>query len=279
MHKYYMTLPGDMLALFQSASHEMTDDVRLKMAAYVPGIAWSATMPERGPDIVIQHTMTDRPFLADGGTRIMISTATHETFPDDLYHLLYAVIRRQLIAREMYPVHAACVGDDDGYRLIVGHSGSGKTTLAHRLVSEHGMKLFSGNKTVIRFNDDGTMTAIAGTRTMTALDRDLNRYAYKMNECQYTRDQTVAIASIDLVRINDGVEETQVLSRTSALHTLYPFFIDQVNADVIVNGCDILDGTVGAGAKGYLARNLSRSSVPVSKHAGSVSFLLRSLRP
>jgi len=148
--------------------------------------------------------------------------------------------------------------------------------LAQRLVEHHGFKLFSGNKTVVKFDESGGLIAVAGTRTMTALDAGLRRFAYKMPEDSYATGP-VLIKSIGLIKINEGVEETQKLAPLSALHTLYPYFMDAVNADVIVNGKDVFDGSPITSVKPTLTSNLQRllQHTPVIKSSGSILYLER----
>lgn len=223
-------------------------------------------------DIVIEHRTGDAALTVSGNNVTLISAPT-DSLPADLYHLTYAVTRRALMDRGYFCVHAACVGAGDDFRLVAGHSGAGKTTLAQRLVDGHGYKLLSGNKTVVRFDDDGGMIAVAGTRTMTAVDGNLKRFAYDMAASDYA-DGPVKIRAIDIVRINDGVAEVERLSSLSALHTLYPYFLDAVNADVIVNGRDIYDGTATPAQKSVLARGLA-DAPPVRKISGTMDFMTR----
>lgn len=273
MADFYFSLPGGLTALFRTAC-ALGPHERLQLGAYVPGIA-ALDKPPAQPDITLFHETADRPRLEDGGAHVALYAPAGEKLPADLYHLFYGVARRELLKRGFYTVHAACVGRDDAYTLIVGPSGAGKTTLAHKLVETHGLKLFSGNKTVVRFDRDGGIRAVAGTKTMTALDGGLNRHAYEMNPDDYAQQTEVEIKSILLVRINDGVEETQTLTPLSALHSLYPCFMDAVNADIIVNGRDLLDGTPDRQTRQALGEKLGRavSRIPVRKYAGTVKFL------
>ncbi|MBU0799500.1 MAG: hypothetical protein KKA05_00710 [Alphaproteobacteria bacterium] len=277
MAEHYLGLPGGLTACFRTAC-AVGPEERLQFGAYVPGLVFLDHAPDR-VDITVDHAFSDSPRLEDNGRHVTLWAPKSEKLPADIYHLLYGIERRALLMRGFYSVHAACVGTGGDYRLIVGHSGVGKTTVTHNLVEKHNMKLFSGNKTVIRFDDDGSIKAVAGIRTMTALDSDLNRYAYEMAPEKYAAQAEVDIKSIALVRINDGVAETQRLGPLSALHSLYPYFMDAVNADVIVNGKDIFDGAAQGGAKAHLTERLGATlrQIPVSKYAGTVPFLERKL--
>lgn len=273
MTDHYFSLPGGLTARFRTACAIGREEF-LQLGAYVPGIS-IAEQPAENPDITITHVISDAPSLKDNDNSVILHSPESASLPADLYHLFYGVARREWMKRGLYPVHAACVGKGEDFTLIVGHSGAGKTTLAQNLVEKHAMTLFSGNKTVVRFDAEGTITAVAGTKTMTALDDRLNRFAYEMPSDSYAHQPEVKIKSIALVRVNDGVEEEQALRPLSALHTLYPYFMDAVNADVIVNGQDILDGTPTTDIKAGLTSELcgAVALLPVHKYAGSMAFL------
>ncbi len=273
MADYFFSLPGDLTARFKTDC-AITEQEQLQLGAYVPGIV-PIKVPPDNPDIIIEHVCSDVPRLEDGGAYIKLYAPHSKKLPVDLYHLFYGVERRELLKRDLYSIHAACVGKDNDYALIVGHSGAGKTTLAQKLVKECGMKLFSGNKTVVRFKEDGGVEAVAGTRTMTTLDKRLTRHAYEMSAGEYSKEKTVPIKSIAIVRVNDGVREAQRLEPLSALHTLYPYFMDTVNADIIVNGKDILNGVSSVDTKEKLALSLGKAidSLQVFRYSGSIDFL------
>ncbi len=247
MPEIYATMAGGLTARFDTARNIRAH--ALHFGAHIPAFAFVDAAPDQ-----IDIDMGD------------------VTLPD-AYHLLYGHVRKALLARDLYPVHAACVGDDAGYALLVGHSGSGKTTLAQQLLAQD-HKLYSGNKTVMRKHGSG-LDAIAGTRTMTALDAAFTRHAALLPEAAYAPTSTVPIKNIFIVRVNDGVTEDQRLAPLSALHTLYPYFMDAVNADVIVNGKTVFDGHVDAGVKSRLVETLGRAleAIPVRKISGSIAYM------
>jgi len=273
-----LSIAGCLTARFRSACDiHHHDAIKRQLHAHIPGLVFGKE-GDQPPIITIEHHQSANPRLECTADEVRYYGAAGEAFPVDLYHLLYGITRRALLERNLYCVHAACVGGADGYHLIIGHSGSGKTTLAQNLVEHHGMTLFSGNKTVIRFEGDGGLTAIAGTPTMTALDKDFNRFAYGLANDQYAPKAEVPITAITIIRVNDGVEETQTLGGLSALHTLYPYFMDTVNADVIVNGKDVFDGTPPAAAKDALVAGLTQAfahNIPVRKISGSMAYMCR----
>lgn len=274
MAEYYLSLPGGLKARFKTACDlRENDESRLYLAAHVPGVRFLDEKPDSF-DFSLNHEFAEKTRLVSKGNDITFFTPTADEFARDICHLLYAVTRRELLKNELYPVHAACVGQDDSYVLIVGHSGAGKSTLAHDLVAEDDWKLFSGNKTVTSF-EDGAIRAIAGTSTMTVLDDKLKRQSYEMDPECYAEDPEVTIEAVHIVRVNDGVEETQKLARSTGIRALHPFFLDVVNADVIVGDYHVFNGATSSKIKHHLNRQLRQSlkAVPVYKSSGSMDFL------
>ena len=277
MVKHYLTLPGGLTACFKSACDLHGDaDAQLYLRAHLPGAVLLDSPPPEKPDFTIHHEFSEKTRLVCKGDEVFFYTPSADEFSRDICHLLYAAERKELLKRELYPIHSACVGNEDGYVLLVGHSGAGKSTLAHKLVNEHGMKLFSGNKTVTTFDEEtGRINAVAGTRTMTVLDESLRRHAYELENGQYEPAPTVNISAIHLIQVNDGVEETRKLARSTGIRDLHHFFMDAVNADVIVGDYHVFNGAVPSQVKHHLLRQLRQSlkSVPVYKSAGSMAFL------
>lgn len=269
---HHFALGGGLALHFYSAC-TLTEATVLQFGAHLPGLT-VLRGKAANPDLSLTHSFGMHPCLEDDGDRVKLHTAFSADMPEDVAHLLYGMQRRKLQQSGLFPVHAACVGRDGRFILIAGHSGSGKTTLAQKLVDEHGFRLLSGNKTVLRFEENGQLTAIAGTTTMTALDNTQGRHAYTLPPQVYARGEQ-PVAGILLPRLNDGVCEHQQLKGLSALHTLYPYFTDAVNADVIVNGKDLFDGTTPKAARAFLARALPESlhRTEVRKASGSLQHL------
>jgi len=277
MASYYLSLPGGLTACLRTPFVlERDDRVRLRFGAYVPGMAYLDAAPKR-VDFTVEHLPSRRPRLEVRGRRIALYAPEKDPFPEDLYHLFMGVARRELLRNHCYPVHSSCVGTKGRYVLLIGHSGMGKTTLAHRLVRTHGLQLYSGGKTVTRFASDGGLRAIAGTRTMTALDRTLNRYAYRMTPAEEAPFGEVRIVGIYLPKVNGGVKERRTLTPLSALHTLYSYFLDTVHTDVVVNGKEVFDGAPPSRVKQEVAQGLVRMTkrLPVMMISGLPAFLAR----
>jgi hypothetical protein len=191
-------------------------------------------------------------------------------------------------------VIGVCVGDDRGYALIVGHSGAGKTALSLALLRAGEKRLFSGNKTVVSFSEEGSLWAVAGTKTTTikAVDKARysnfigegvdywSRFAFFLDDAYQSSATKVPIRHVVIARLNDGVEEGSLLSPTSALHALYPFFLDKVNEDILLgSGLGLLDGSVPVHMKRWLMERLQRTlgGTRVYSLAGSLDFHIKTI--
>lgn len=138
------------------------------------------------------------------------------------------------------------------------------------------------------------MQALAGTQTITrkqevesaiAADKEegldyVGRRAYALTDNAYSREQAVTITAITLARLNDGVAEREELSSLSALHRLFPFFLDKVNADtVLLGGKTVFSGNLppeeDRQVKTNLALALSKSlpSLSLTTLAGSLDYV------
>lgn len=194
----------------------------------------------------------------------------------DAPHYLYGLARLGLLKKGLFPVHAACVGHDGRYALLVGHSGDGKTTVAMSLVGRGGWKMFSGNKTVVDLSAPGQIVAVGGTKTVTTRQADGGRSVARLDLDRSETAPQVPVVAIFRVRLSDGADRAVRLSALSALHTLYPFFLDVANADVILDGgARVLSGEPPVGTREKLARELAAAlaKVPAYEVTGSAAFV------
>jgi len=191
----------------------------------------------------------------------------------DIPHLLYAIVRKSWISRGLYPAHAAAVQKLSGEAvLLAGPSGVGKTTISDALVERTGWGFISGNKTLVSA-DGRKMDIHAATLTRSILQPDGSRQQLQV-ECAGV--YPIKIAAIILPYLNDGRQDWYQLSQLSALHTLFPLFLDAMNADVLIDSAAALyDGAVSAAAKRGLATALEKvlGAIPVYRGVGSLDFL------
>ena len=241
------------------------------LEAYVPGVQQLSVVPEK-KDIVFD-----------------LSSIKGSVSDLDFCHALYSVARSALLERHYYSVHAACIASQSGEGvLIVGHSGTGKTSVALEFIQKEHGKMFSGNKTVVSFEDG--LVAKAGTRIMTIRSADRERYsgiieegfsygerlAFSLKEDGYEMSKSLSIRKIILIRLDDAKEETHQLSESTALHVLYPYFLDTVNADTILGeDMKIIAGIASQEVREFLARSLSErlKHVPVYFISGSSGYI------
>jgi hypothetical protein len=311
IYSYALHLPGPLRVLVQ-CSRPLFDEPQNKLlaAAYIPGIKFAQAQGEH--DLKVSYR-EGQPLLTVDASGIELSDTFHGHTLLDLIHLIYSACRLQWLKRGLYCVHSACIGApapsklnadkagdapaecNPGLSLIVGHSGSGKTTLALSL-AEQGQKIFSANKTLLSLDADG-IKAIAGTETITRTSSTeakaqsqaqaqiklgahpyLGRSAYLLPEEHYLAGgagkSNLQVTTIALTRLNDGAEEWEPLSAISALHKLFPFFLDSVNADtVLLHGGDVFSGALPPDQEALVRKTLAAALVSAlaKVHAVSVS--------
>lgn len=238
-----------------------------KLGAFIPSLR-RIENPKQTDFILYLHTTEEKPVFRDAHpTYVYERSPRDQSLPEDIFHLLYGLVRKQLIENhQIFCVHSACLSYCDQNLLFVGHSGSGKTTLAQLMIDHHDAKLISGNKTLIEIAPQGLIIH-GGTHTMTALDKNLNRYAYALPSNKYHTGHKERVDYIFLPRLNDGVCENIVLQDPSKLHTLYPYFLDSVNSDIIVNGAYVFNGDVEISIKKHLIAGLASCLKNISVRA------------
>ncbi|MDA2922386.1 hypothetical protein MYX07_03920 [Patescibacteria group bacterium AH-259-L07] len=295
MHDFFLSLPSNLNICLTSKRDFLSDnDVRFLAQAYLPGLNFLRSKPDK-ISITVKYIESAARHMVRRGNHITIYGHWRgESSILDIFHLLYSTARINWLSRGLYPIHATCVGINN-YTLIVGHSGVGKTSITLQMVNKYRTKIFSGNKTLVSFKRDGTINAVAGTKIMTMNTADFNRYmptvehmvhyqnrkAFLLEKNKYASESSVKIKSIVIVRINDGVEECSKLNPERALHMLYPYFLDRVNADTIVcDGKDVFVGTPPEGTQRQLVSLLSRSLPHISVYTvnGSVSFIANTIK-
>jgi hypothetical protein len=290
MHVYNLSLPADLHVRLE-LPYPVFDDpnARLLLGAYLPGTHFSFEPPVT-PTLSINFRQAQKPRVINGRKLIIYDTWNGQASLLDFIHLIYSACRLHWLQKGLYPVHSACVDD----LLIVGHSGAGKTSTALRLASKGG-KIFSGNKTLLKIGEDGRLVAVAGTHTITGKAGDaekhlpaigekvgyVGRSAFLLDPKMYSLATEVAIRRIAFVHVNDGADAFTQLEPLSALHRLFPFFLDAVNADAVVcAGNAVLPGTPPRGTQKSLTEQLLpalQQNVSVCAVTGSMSFIENAL--
>ena len=267
---------------------DFSNKAELFLKARVPGIMVLNSEPAQ-VDLLIEHHESSEKKLIQEDARCTIYDTWNGVLPDDALYLLYGMIRAHLLKMNLYPVHAICIGNEE-YILVLGHTGVGKTSIALNLLQNKTMKLFSGDKTIVNFSEDG-LFAVAGTYTMTirSCDKDKlvrlgikdevtygERLAFALEEDKYCSEKEVHIKAIVLARLNDHLPELKQETRLGALHKLYPYFLDVVNADIVLSTIDeVFTVNLPMGIQKRLVRSLKQllETTPVYSLTGSSDFV------
>lgn len=286
---YFSVLDEFFIKISSDAEFIFTDTEFLLLQGYVPAISWLKEAPEK-IDFTIEHQEISNKKFVQEDSRLIINDEWQGKFSTDLYHLLYGITRLWLLKKKEFAVHGACLGKDDSYTLVLGHSGNGKTSIVLKSLLDDKVKIFSGNKTVISFSP-GSIIGIAGTKTITIRGEDkdklndsgvknfveyFGRHAFNLEKDKYSHLKTVPIKTIAIVKLNDYQEEFKELNTLSALHTVYPYFLDAVNADIVLSGAEsVFLGTPPAGVQNFLVSQLKNvlEHIPVYSIIGSAPFV------
>lgn len=308
-HQYLLRLPGALQVLLDLPQPLFDDPAAcLLLGAYLPGVELadlSAKSEKREKGLVtiaLRQSSKPRLSLSKNGKSYTFFTPSTGDALMDLIFLTYGIVRQKWLKLGLYCVHAACLENQQKQlSLIVGHSGVGKTAITLSALAR-GYKVFSGNRTLVEITpgsskgDPVIITAVAGTSTITTKAEDLARHlpealeneevgyegrsAFSLSKRFYADPAPQAVTLISLPRLNDGAEKSRQLSALSALHKLYPFFLDAVNADIVLAGGRLVfAGSPPSSVNKRLARALSQAltKLPVWELEGSLPFINHTL--
>ncbi len=284
----YMSLPGGLTACIESDSEFFYGpETVLLLQAYVPGVEIISQVPEQ-VDIQIQHSESEKFHLEDQGVALHLSSPWKGRIDLEVFLMLYAMLRRKLLLGKLYTIHGACIQKNDPL-LIIGHSASGKTSILLKLVEKYNYQVFSGNKTVVSFSAAGLLP-IAGTKTITVKKADQglsaaipsggfpywDRYAFQLPAKAYFAGQALPVRTIVLTRIDDRRSSCRRIEPITAVHKLYTYFLDVINADVVFgNGKGLVSSETTRESKQYLvdALRVALADIAVYDYVGTADSM------
>jgi len=253
-------LAGSITLLISSNSDvNFEEENKIVLQAYLPELIELEQLPEE-PDLRIIHLEKEGFSLEQSDSQVTIKEKWRNKLSPDLPHLMYGMARRHWIHHGLFSIHSACVGNEkEGFVLLVGQAGSGKTSTALECVRRYGLEIYSGDKTLIEVDENATLWAIGGTKVLTSrapekgrwremVDEAVQvgaRYAFRLRSEYYPDAKRVRIKAVVLLSLNDGHDSSNEYSSLSAIHNLYPFFLDTQKEDVLLDeGNEIFFGTI-----------------------------------
>ena len=291
----HFSINNNFVILLQSDTpFTFTGEDLLLLKGHVPGIELLNEPPSK-IDFVLEHIQSSEKSVLEEVNKVTIKDEWSERLPDDITHLLYGISRKLYLSANQYPVHGACLELSGKNMLIVGHSGAGKTSVTLELLKNNKVELFSGNKTVVDFNNNH-FEAVAGTPTITVRKSDMKlfseiekeqeherweRNTFLLPQHRYTENDSVAIDTITIVKLTSYTESCDQLAHPSSLHTLYPYFMDLVNADIILADFGrVFSSDTAIESKEALVQALSivSDSTPVFSITGTTSYVATTLK-
>ncbi len=291
MYNTLFSLAGSLLLLFSNnADVPFNEAEMIRLETHLPGVAVCINQ-KLPPDLIVEHREGNVFSYYQSSNEVVLTEPWNGTLSADFVHLLYGAARRHWLETGIFPVHSACVGTDEkGYVLIVGASGAGKTSTSLYCAQAKGQKIYSGDKTLIKISDDLSMLALGHTQVFSIRAENAGRWnsmvessydqsgrqVVKLKKKYLTQKEEVQIKAIAMIQLNEGNESLQELSPLSALHTLYPFFLDVERADVILGeGKALLDGNISLEAKTREVSKLAGSlkNIPAYRLTGSLDYV------
>ncbi len=243
------------------------------LQAHIPELVELSVIPEK-PDLRITHEQNGSFSLRQSESEVFLQEPWSGKMSPDLPHLLYCMVHQSWLNQGLFVIHSACIGNDkDGYVLLVGEAGCGKTSTALECARRYGIKIFSGDKTVVEVDGEATLWGIGGTKVLTSrapeegrwkemvekVVRTTSRHSFRIKHEHYASAKRVPIKAVVLLYLNDGRDTFDELSKLSAVHNLYPFFMDSQREDVLLNeGNYVFYGTVKPDVKQKNAVRLSQ---------------------
>lgn len=285
----HFRLAGGLTATFISEPkpHVFTAEQLFLLGAHLPEIKL-VTANLVKPVIKIRHIESEQTQLQQQGSDVVFHAPWKGKLSSDFVHLFLGAARLAALERETFTVHAACVGGI----LLVGHPGVGKSSITLHTALNKNLKVYSGDKTLIKINSQGQMVAVGGTKVMTIRKNDVkrwpelesyqgvhsaDRFSFTLKPEQQEKRKEVLIKAIMLVNLNDGSTKSETLGSLSALHTLYPYFIDTERADVILEaGKAVFSGNLKTELKARLLTllGLGLKSIPTLQVSGSLESIV-----
>jgi len=199
-------------------------------------------------DLIFEIIKSSKKEIKVIGKSIYIYDTWNNEVPTYFLRLIYSFLNSYLLKKGIYSIHSSCVSDNDKVIILAGFAKDGKTTLALKFINNSDRyKLVANNKTFLKLGKN--CIVLSGTRSLSIRDKETeirkglsvtkqdSRYGRKFilfdnsHLDSHTECKKVYLFSI---RVNNGVEIFQKMSKEESLIYLYPRVMDLVDFDTLM---------------------------------------------
>jgi hypothetical protein len=187
----------------------------------------------------------------------------NETWKTDFPHLLYSYIKYVYFHKDIYFIHSCLI---EG-QLFIGNSGTGKTTLTLEAIKK-GFNISSFDKTCLNFNDS-KLNYLSGIDII-SIRNSINERILQHSNVSFCSK----IKKLILFQISENNKIIDIKG-ISKVHQLYPFFMDIIKNDCIVQNGDLIFSPIySEKQKSILFNHLKNMKEELIFKSGNIDFLI-----
>lgn len=229
----------------------------LSLKALIPGLDISKKHRQK-EDIIVSFETSKRFRIKNKKNSYKICGQWSEHFKNELPHLLYNIIRTYMLNHKMFPVHSININGN----LFVGHSGVGKTSLAVEALKNN-LSVYSFDKSILLFKKS-KLQMIAGTQVLSVrksvrVNFEPSLIAESRNIFDCKVKQSKQVYNIYLFQLSSNNLFIEKIKKESAIHQLYPYFLDIIKSDTIIDTQHVFEGKVTKITKEFLIKKLKKT--------------------
>jgi len=202
-------------------------------------------------EITIRHIQSDRQEIYRNfeNDKYLIFDDLSEKVPTYILAFIQYNFNNIHLNNSIFTLHSAAVQGKNANFIFSGRDGAGKTSTMIDLVTNHGFKHHSNNKTAIEIKGDEVLL-VGGAKGVTIRNKDqleeiksfigteaipvYGRTAFMFKEEYWGKLRDNKKIFIISLKINTGVQEFHKLSDEQAILHLYPVSIESIDREVLM---------------------------------------------